>query len=68
MSKINEITKNLKQAVGLLDFNVAYTDFVNNATYYSSTKFNAGGMAGLYKLTGLFINVLAPKDILIEGE
>ncbi|XP_019762010.1 prominin-like protein isoform X2 [Dendroctonus ponderosae] len=67
VSKINEITKNLKQAVGLLDFNVAYTDFVNDATYYSSTEFNAGGMAGLYKLTRLFINVFAPKDILMEG-
>lgn len=51
-----------------LNVNVNYTDFVNNATYNSNTKFHSGGMKGLYNLTDSFINVIAPDDILMDGK
>ncbi|KAL1495015.1 hypothetical protein ABEB36_010505 [Hypothenemus hampei] len=66
-TRINEITQNLKNAVIALQVNVSYTNFTDNSTYYSSTDFRAGGMAGLYNLTNLFIDTLSPSDILMDG-
>lgn len=67
-TKINQITRNLNLVVASLNVNVNYTDFEDNATYHSSTKFHSGGMKGLYNLTDLFINVIAPDDILMDGK
>ncbi|XP_066257710.1 prominin-like protein isoform X2 [Euwallacea similis] len=65
--KINDIARNFHAAVIQLDVNVTYSDYVDNTTYFSNTKFNTAGMAGLYNLTKLFVNVITPRDIFMEG-
>ncbi|XP_066159233.1 prominin-like protein isoform X2 [Euwallacea fornicatus] len=65
--KINDIARNFHTAVIQLKDNVTYSDYVDNATYFSSTKFNAAGMGGLYKLTKGFVNAISPTDIFMDG-
>ncbi|KAI4455960.1 prominin prom protein [Holotrichia oblita] len=68
---INRISETLDRAL----FNVLeelqgpdYTAINVSATYYASTKFNPEGMAILYNLTNIFMDVLVNKDAYPEGK
>ncbi|KAK9710591.1 Prominin [Popillia japonica] len=67
---INRISETLDRAL----FNVLeelegpdYTAINVSATYYASTRFNPEGMAILYNLTNIFMDVLVNRDVYPEG-
>ncbi|XP_071052205.1 prominin-like protein isoform X2 [Onthophagus taurus] len=67
---ISKISRNLDRAL----YNVleditgpVYTPVNISSTYYSSAKFNPRGMAGLYNITNIFMDILISKDIYPEG-
>ncbi|GJQ76516.1 hypothetical protein Trydic_g12028, partial [Trypoxylus dichotomus] len=67
---INTISETLDRAL----YNVLeelqgpdYTPVNVSATYYASTRFNPEGMAILYNLTNVFLDVLIDKDVYPEG-
>lgn len=67
---INRISESLDKAL----YNVLeelqgpnYTPVNVTADYYASTHFNPEGMAILYNITNLFMNVLIDKEVYPKG-
>ncbi|XP_060522307.1 prominin-like protein isoform X2 [Cylas formicarius] len=65
--KISKITENLDEAVLNLSSTVNYTDYNLPAQYVSNVQFSAKGMAGLYNLTTMFMDLVLPTDFFMEG-
>ncbi|KAJ8977094.1 hypothetical protein NQ317_003648 [Molorchus minor] len=67
-NSIDKITRNLDVALrDLMDDMPKYTNYTETRTFVSDATFNPRGMAGLYNLTKMFLDVVIPPDALMEG-
>lgn len=70
VKQMNDITKRLdtKLADVLSDVEVDYTPIEEDATYSNGTRFNPQGMAGLYNITGIFMDWTIPVNLIPSGK
>ncbi|XP_018571677.1 prominin-like protein isoform X3 [Anoplophora glabripennis] len=67
-NSIDRITKNLDVALqDLMDDLPKYSNFTESREYVSAATFNPVGMAGLYNITGKFMDLVLEPDFLMDG-
>lgn len=68
--KISRISEKIDRALSKVidETKPDYKPLETNSVYYSDASFNPKGMAGLYNLTKVFLDLVLPENILPEGK
>lgn len=70
VNKISRMSENVDKALNKVihEEKPEYTTVEINSIYYSDASFNPKGMAGLYNITKIFMDLIFPEDILPSGK
>lgn len=68
-TRIKHISTDLGKALNrILEYDdIEYTNFTENTHYLSKIEFNPKGMAGLYNMTHIFMDLIQSKELLPKG-
>lgn len=68
-TRIKGISADLGRALKeVMNMTIEYSPLEHNVTYISNVEYNPTGMAGLYNVTHIFMDLIQPKEIFPKGE